>query len=532
MTVLRELVARFGFEVDGKGAAKAANVVEGLVGKIEALGAGIAGAFAFHAVTGFIEAQIDAGSAVHDTAIKLGVSNQELQQFQYLGKLAGVGAEEMAGALGFMNKNAGLAASGNAEAAKTFASLGVSVRDASGQVRPASDLTLDFVDSLGKMHSQAERTAAITKVMGRAGAALLPAFEDGSDGVRKAFEEFQALGGGMSDDFVNAADDAGDQIDKLKFAFTALKSRIAGAVLPTLTKVTAWFTKAVAFTTRFTDNTNAAAVAITALGSFGGILAVTKLAKVFGLADGSVLGLVKSLLKFGPIVAVVALLALVFEDLYTLVNGGDSLIGRLLGGEASAALAADLRTSFDAMVVAVKDMLPDLMALGKILLTAFVDALPYMVKFFQYALKYVSAFVQLLTGAAGAVGAVFKGDWEGAGKAVDKAGNAVFGKGGVLGGAFDGFGGNTSSDIRDTAAWQRPAEIPATQLAAANAGLTLPASIAQTNQIHVMVQGGQTNAETGLVVSTAIVNAQRDKQNTLNAVRSVAPGAPPPLLAR
>lgn len=517
---IRELFASFGLQIDEKGAKRAEGLIGGLIGKVETLGGLVAGAFAAYGVGAFIEGQIQAGSAVHDTALRLGVTNQELQKFQYLGKLAGVGAEEMAGALGFMNKNAGLAATGNEEAAKTFAGLGLHVKDSSGQVRSASDLTLDFVDKLDKMGSQAERTAAITKVMGRAGAQLLPAFSDGAEGVKKAFVEFQELGGGLSDDFVNAADEAGDSIDRFKFAFGSLKSRIAGAVLPALTKVTAWLSKGVAWITKITDKTNAAKAAFLFLGSGAVVAGVLKLAKVLGLTDGGVMGLVKSLLKFGPIVLLIAALFLVFEDLYTLVTGGDSLIGRLLGDEASKKLVADLKVAFDDAKASIVAMLPDLQELAKTLLTAFVDALPYMVTFFKYLVKGISAAVQLLSGFGGALAAAFKGDWEGVGKAIDKAGNGVFGKEGVFGGAFDSAGGNGHSDLFNTPAWQSG------QIGGAHTHV-LPAAgsgdVKQTNQISVVVNGGATNAETGRVVAGAITNVQKDKQNTLAAVRVVAP---------
>src|SRR3982751_4729830 len=99
--------------------------------------------------------------------------------------------------------------------------------------------------------------------MGRAGAQLLPAFADGAEGVQQAFKEFQELGGGLSDDFVNSADDAGDAIDRFKFAFSNLKSRIAGAVLPTLTKVTTGLAHATANFGRLADKTNVIKAALT-----------------------------------------------------------------------------------------------------------------------------------------------------------------------------------------------------------------------------------------------------------------------------
>jgi hypothetical protein len=239
----------------------------------------------------------------------------------------------------------------------------------------------------------------------------------------------------MSDEFVDAADEAGDAIDRFRFAFTNLKVRVVGAILPTLTKVTTWLAHAVAYFGRLVDKTNAIKAALLVLGGGGVLLAVAKLAKIFGIADTGAFGFLKTLLKMGPIALLAAALFLAFEDIYTLMTGGDSLIGRFLGGSGSAQLVATLQKAFNEIGETLKGMLPVLADLGLVLLKAFVDALPAIVTVLSVMTKGFAAALDLFSGFVKAVGKAADGDWSGVGKEIDKAGDKVFGKGGIFAGA-------------------------------------------------------------------------------------------------
>jgi hypothetical protein len=337
MSALRELLVSFGVEVDDKELKQfTTGTMGGALEAVKGFGAALAGAFALREIGGFIREQIELGSHLNDTAEKLGVASDELQRFQYVAKLSGVEADSAAHSLQFLNKAVGLAVTNNSEGVKLFSELGISVRDASGHVRGMSELLPDIADKFQGMGSQQERTAYAMKLFGREGAALVPVLSQGRGAVAALSKQFDDFGGGMSRDFVDQADRAGDAIDGLKLVVTGLKSELALAVIPTITDWVKKFSEvggAMVKTVRHTEAMKTAVMFFGGLGAFKVGSMALSFAKVAAKAAGfsdSLGGVLKLLLKFALPAAYIFALYLAFDDLYTLVTGGDSLIGRLL----------------------------------------------------------------------------------------------------------------------------------------------------------------------------------------------------------
>jgi hypothetical protein len=234
MSALRVLAAMFDIDT-ATATTKLKQLDTGLTtakGSLTTLAAGVVGAFSLHAFKDFIEDQIELGSKINDTAEKLGVGTDELQKFQYAAGLSGVSAEGAGKALQLLNKNMGEAIGGNKEAVETFAKLKIELKDGQGNVRELGDTLPELADAFSEMGSDQERTAAAMKIFGRSGAELLPLLKKGGEELANLNREFEELGGGMQDDFIKLADEAGDEMDRLKFAMTGLKSRIAVADAP------------------------------------------------------------------------------------------------------------------------------------------------------------------------------------------------------------------------------------------------------------------------------------------------------------
>jgi hypothetical protein len=132
---LRELLLSLG--VDSTEAVNKLKEVDSKVSKTVGLFGQLAktamGAFSVNAVGNFLKEQIALGDHLDKTAIKLGVSTDELQKFQYAAELSGVGADEASQALMFLNRNMGVALGGGA-AAQEFAEFNVALEYADGSV--------------------------------------------------------------------------------------------------------------------------------------------------------------------------------------------------------------------------------------------------------------------------------------------------------------------------------------------------------------------------------------------------------------
>src|SRR5882762_67192 len=310
MSALRSLLAIFETKVNTAPLEHLNGKLEEVKGLAEKVGTIFAGLFIGHEIKEFIAHQIEAGEAVRDLSVKLGVGEDELQQFQYATSLFGVANEEAGHALQFLNRNVGLAVTGNAEAAKTFAALKIPLKDSSGQVRELGDLIPELADSFTALKSQPERVAKAMAIFGRQGAALLPFLMRGAEGVEELKKEFEDLGGGMSKEFVNAAKEAGDEIKRFDFATNGLKSELVLSLLPGIQSFVGSLIKGVVAFREFTRETNFAKTA------FVGIL-TTGVVAAFAIFSADVL---LTAAAFGA-------LYLIGDELFTLFTGGDTLIG-------------------------------------------------------------------------------------------------------------------------------------------------------------------------------------------------------------
>ncbi len=501
MNALRELLAVFDIKVGGEAQLKAldekiTSVGSKLKGAVELF----AGGLIANAVKGFVSEQIDLGSQINDTADRLGVGTDELQAFQFAAGLSGVAAEGAATALGFLNKNIGGALDGNKELVKTFADLDVSIKDSGGNVRELGDLIPEIADAFEKMGSDQERTAKAMAIFGKSGAQLLPLLKGGAKGLKELDAEFKRLGGGLSKDFIEQADKAGDEIDKMRFAFSGLKSRIAGDILPTLTHLVMRFQGAIVTLQRVATHTNIVKIAMGALAGFG----VARLAK--------------SLLMLGPealaIIAVLAAVALVVEDLYTLFTGGDSIIGDFvdaLFGVGSAAAAVDyLKAQFTEVLETAKSLGPIFDLVGSVLVRAFGAALPVLAAFWKNQISssvmFFRMFVDGVTAAFGFLG-----------KLVAFAGQTLssFGKQAGIDELSD-FGAKLSAAGANVTATAQTNPYAAGDFRPERGYGTSPAafvpspaaaSVSQSNRVEINVQGTGDPAETGRATAGALGGA-------------------------
>lgn len=408
---------------------------------LSTVAASLVGAFSIGAVKHFIGETIELGSQLNDTSEKLGVSTQALQQFQYAAGLSGVGAEQAGTALQFLNKNLGEAIGGGQEQAKTFQALGISLDDVKNGTKNAADLLPDIAKKFEETGSDAERTALAMKIFGKQGAALIPLLKQGSGELANLREEFYELGGGMQEDFIKMADKAGDELDRLKFAMTGLKSRIAVAVLPTVTDFAKHLQRIAVFAIKLTKETHIVKEGLAILGVIGaaaGLKTALAWGKVFGLFPKGNMGILQMLASLGWIgvaIAAVVGLGLVFEDLWVGINGGKSVIRdwltEAMGVEDADALFAQLGQVVEQIKASFVNMTPALKSIGKMLLDLLMS--PAFIASVEYLVRLLGSMVALLAGAANATGKVLQRDWAGAGKAVDQAGDAVFGKDGFFG---------------------------------------------------------------------------------------------------
>lgn len=172
-------------------------------------------------------AGLEYASALGETAQQLGVTTDALQEYRYVAEQVGLEQSDMEQGLVQLNRRIGEAATGNKAQAESFQKLGISVRDASGEIRRVEEVIPLIAEGLQSIESPAERTAILMDLMGRAAAKWAPAFEDGAEGVRKLTREAHEFGTVLTPEQIRNADAAADSWARVK---RILSTSIAKAV--------------------------------------------------------------------------------------------------------------------------------------------------------------------------------------------------------------------------------------------------------------------------------------------------------------
>lgn len=271
--VVRELVAKLGYEVDSSGldewnagtdeAKKQTGELEDSISETEvatvalgsALGAGItkvaemgaqaaiaAGKFAVDLVTGFA----DFGDEVAKTAGKLDVSVEGLQRLRFAAQRSGASTAALdksikqlqIGLVDARDKGTGPAIEG-------LDLLGLTLEDLEGL-----DVEQQFgliADAMGEVETKAERTAAAAKLLGsRAGVDLKVLLAQGSEGISELGDRAEELGGVLDGEAARSAENLADSFLDLDVLTDGLKNRIGSALAPAVTDAINEFTNWIA----------------------------------------------------------------------------------------------------------------------------------------------------------------------------------------------------------------------------------------------------------------------------------------------
>lgn len=146
------------------------NVRRSIRGFTKSFAGQLAGVFAVQKVAGFFSGMIDGFAKIEEASQRLGVSIERTQMLEYAARQTGFGIDALRSAMNKLTKTAGEAATGNKQAAETFALLGIEVDDLRNLT---PDQMLDKVaKALKVMNDPLERAALQTKLFGKSGLEL------------------------------------------------------------------------------------------------------------------------------------------------------------------------------------------------------------------------------------------------------------------------------------------------------------------------------------------------------------------------
>ena len=227
------------------------------LGVIKSAFAGLVAAVGVREVSQMVTASLDAVGGLGELAQQAGVTTDTLQILQYATTQTGVSAEELHAGLARLTRTIGQAAEGNKAAISAFEALGVKILDASGKARSTDAVLLDVAAALAKIPDPSARAAREVALFGKSGQRLDPIL-NGLNGTMGQFADgARRAGMVIESDLIGAADQAADNIAKLRAQFSAEFNRSIAEnaknfellavgyarVLEQLVKISAWMAK-------------------------------------------------------------------------------------------------------------------------------------------------------------------------------------------------------------------------------------------------------------------------------------------------
>jgi len=186
---------------------------------------------------GMIKLAVEAGKTadrILDLEQITGLSTDTLQEFKNVAAVAGVDFEGLVGTLTRFQGRLKLIDQEGTASAEAVKRLGVSVRDANGELRSADDLFPEFIGALNQIEDITERNSIAQEVFGRSLQDLGPVLGLTADQIKRAREEARELGIVQSKDALIAANNFRIEVDKLKLSLQGQAQALGQELIPVI----------------------------------------------------------------------------------------------------------------------------------------------------------------------------------------------------------------------------------------------------------------------------------------------------------
>lgn len=173
------------------------------------------------ALTSLVTETAKEGDSLAKLAKSTGTTIEFLSGLRHAAQIAGTSLQDMRMAFARMVMNM------TSEDAAVFESIGIQVRDASGQLRNAQTVFLEVADYFSGMENQTERAGLALQMFGRSAQGLVPLLSEGGENIRKYINEAAELGLVMDKDAGAAAERFVDASERLGAVWQGMKEKIA-----------------------------------------------------------------------------------------------------------------------------------------------------------------------------------------------------------------------------------------------------------------------------------------------------------------
>ena len=205
----------------GKSMQDVGSKIEGVGQKLAPLSAAAAGIVTSLAGLGY--AAITGADDLNTLAKQTGLSTAEIQKMQYASDLVDVSFDSIAGALRKLKSKMD-------PANETFKQLGVSVTNADGSLRDASEVFYDSIDALSQIENETERDQVAMELFGKSADELAGVIDDGGAAMKQFGKDAEDLGLILDQETLDSLNEMNDTIDTLKARFTKAFAKLGATV--------------------------------------------------------------------------------------------------------------------------------------------------------------------------------------------------------------------------------------------------------------------------------------------------------------
>ncbi len=207
-----------------------------------------------HGLKEFIEHQVEYIDQSGKMAQVTGMNTQTFLEFQYAAMLADLSSESLSKGVGKLSKNMVAAADGSGDAYDAFHTLGISVKDSSGQLKGADQILEEIADTFSGFEDGAAKTAMAMALFGKSGAEMIPLLNKGAEELRHLREEAENTGYAFGDAVARQAEEVNDNFKRLHTRTDALKTLFVSGMLPALVSTSEYMLHSATAADKLRDN--------------------------------------------------------------------------------------------------------------------------------------------------------------------------------------------------------------------------------------------------------------------------------------
>jgi phage-related minor tail protein len=332
-------------------------------------------------------------------AVQLGVSNEQLQRFEYIAMQTDVSNERMIKGFTKLRTAVGQSLMGASNmATKALDQLGFSVENLQG--KSDEQIFQEVIAQLGQVSSSSEQAALMSQIFGeRVATDLIPLVKTGAGTLAELNAEFEASGY-LTDEQVDKLAEFDNVMNRIKQSIKNAAAQIGSAMLPVMeliaefmeTKVIPPLQKFTGWFSNLSDGTKTAIVAV------GGIVAaIAPLLLIGGKLTSGVGKLLPLISKIGPAVQgalgpvgiILGILTLLYTTNENFRNSINDLIGTLMSSLAP--ILSTLGEVFNQLMAAIG---PVVTLLGDALGQAIGVLMPILDSLLAILMPIVNIFIQ------------------------------------------------------------------------------------------------------------------------------------------